>query len=44
MEFVSFFNLTDLLIIDWLIVCTLTPDFIKVKGIEDDVYKTIRST
>lgn len=33
------FNLTDLLIIDWLIVCTITPDFMKIKGVDDQVYK-----
>jgi len=34
-----FFNLTDLLIIDWLIVCTITPNFIRLKGIDESVYK-----
>lgn len=33
------FNLTDLLFIDWLIICTLTPDFIRVKGVDERVYK-----
>lgn len=33
------FNLSDLLLIDWLIVCTITPSFIKIKGIDERVYK-----
>lgn len=33
------FNLTDLLIIDWLIVCTITPGFLKIKGVDIQVYK-----
>lgn len=33
------FNLVDLLVIDWLIVCTITPDFIRVKGVDLQVYK-----
>ncbi|MBK7149440.1 MAG: hypothetical protein IPH78_11625 [Bacteroidetes bacterium] len=33
------FNLTDLLFIDWLVVCTITPNFIKVKGVDEYVYK-----
>lgn len=36
------FNLTDLLIIDWLIICTFTPSFIKIKGIDEQVYKNYR--
>lgn len=36
------FNLTDLLFIDWLIVCTITPDFIKVKGVDEYVYKNYK--
>jgi len=33
------FNLTDLLFIDWLVVCTLTPDFIRIEGVDETVYK-----
>lgn len=33
------FNLTDLLIIDWLIVCTITPKFIRIEGVEIGVYR-----
>lgn len=33
------FNLTDLLFIDWLIICTFTPSFIKIKGVDECLYK-----
>lgn len=33
------FNLTDLLIIDWLIICTITPGFIQINGVDISVYK-----
>jgi len=36
------FNLTDLLFIDWLLVCTITPGFIKLEGVDEHVYKKYR--
>lgn len=36
------FNLTDLFIIDWLIVCTLTPKFIRIKNVDESEYKNYR--
>ena len=28
------FNLMDLLVIDWLVICTITPEFARIPGIE----------
>lgn len=36
------FNITDLLLIDWLIICTITPSFIKFNGVDETVYKNYR--
>lgn len=33
------FNLIDLLIIDWLFICTITPRSIRLKGVNQSVYK-----
>lgn len=36
------FNLTDLLFLDWIVICTITPSFIRVKGVDRQVYKNYR--
>jgi hypothetical protein len=33
------FNLTDLLIIDWFVICTLTPGFVRLEDVDEQVYK-----